>query len=176
MLRELHQRNINEKSTKDIGQRKVRWKAWHKFFFDTITFKDDDDYENEMYFARKTSFLFIPPEKLTLLLLVREFKPSSDPSNSWCLVPATTSFSLKPVVEWRRLLRFPTKMKPAHHVLAPLSFVKISISLSYSSENLKVSLISFIKPGINHFKKICQKISESTSTVSKGNLWFSGSL
>ena len=57
-------------------------------------------------------------------------------SNIWQLVPATSTFSLKVVVEWRRLPRFPAKMTLVH-ARALLSTEKILYSLSYSSQNLK---------------------------------------
>ena len=41
------------------------------------------------------------------------------------IVPATTTFSLKLVVEWRRLSRFPAKMTLVH-ARALLSIEKIS--------------------------------------------------
>ena len=47
------------------------------------------------------------------------------------LVPAITTLSLKLVVEWRRLPRFPAKMKLLHarlHARAPLTTEKISYS------------------------------------------------
>ena len=48
-------------------------------------------------------------------------------SNIWQIVSATTTFSLKLVVEWRWLPRFPTKMTLVHE-RAILSIEKISYS------------------------------------------------
>ena len=64
---------------------------------------------------------------------------SDKTSNIWYLVSATSTFSLKLVVEWRRLPRFPAKMRLVH-ARALLSIEEISYSLSYLSWNLLKAL------------------------------------
>ena len=65
---------------------------------------------------RKASFYNSSLEKLALLSLVKEVNALSRSQNDitstiWYLVSATSTVSLKLVVEWRRLPRFPPKWR-----------------------------------------------------------------
>ena len=94
---------------------------------ETVRFEDEDDFMKEIWlkvFSRilkkrqpwKLYFTFFSPEKLTRLFLLMKVQPSPDrhrmiklPTLITCS-PPTTTFSLKLVVERRRLSRFPAKM------------------------------------------------------------------
>ena len=127
---------------------------------DSFRFKDGDDYEYDIWltvFSRiikiqnppKAWFYHFSQKKLALLPLVKEVAPSPDRKmiklltfdNLFSPLWLRHKFSLKLVVEWRWLPRFPAKMALVH-AQALLSIEKISYSLSYSSWNLKVSINS----------------------------------
>ena len=63
---------------------------------------------------------FFPPKRLVRLFILRDVKPSPDSKTA-------TLFPPKPVVEWRRLSRFPAKMTLVR-ARALLSIEKISYS------------------------------------------------
>ena len=107
----------------------------------TFRFKDENDYEEEIWF--KVFFAYYQkidsPEFFIVLFFTRKVctvivieggwafsrLQNTKTSNIWEVVPATTTLSLKLVVEWRRLPLFPAKMT-LPHARALLSIEKIS--------------------------------------------------
>ena len=105
------------------------WMYWNQLI-DTFRFEDKNKYEYEIWFKvfsltlkkKKTgnvsSTIFYT--RIALLSLLEKVKPSLDRKMIklltliWWLVSSTTAFSLKPVVEWRLLSRFPSKMTLFH--------------------------------------------------------------
>ena len=97
---------------------------------ETFRFEDEDHYVEEISLESAlsslkkidtTSFISLfSSEKLTRLFLLKEVKPSSDPkvirlqTFDNLIISVTTAFLLKPVVESRRLSRFPAKMTLVH--------------------------------------------------------------
>ena len=97
---------------------------------ETFRFEDQDHYVDEISLESvlrslkkidTPSFISLfSPEKLTRLFLLKEVKPSSDPkvirlqTFDNLIISVTTAFLLKPVVESRRLSRFPAKMTLVH--------------------------------------------------------------
>ena len=117
---------------------------------ETFKFNDEKDWEYEIWLKgfsrilkqqtlRKLHCTFESKEKLSLLFLLKEVKPSTDRKminfQTFDNLAATMTFSLKKlVVEWRRLSRFPAKLTLPHWQ-GLLSVEKIL----NSSENPKVS-------------------------------------
>ena len=98
---------------------------------ETFRFENEDHYVDEISLEsalrslkkidRTPSFISLfSPEKLTRLFLLNEVKPSFDPkvirlqTFDNLIISVTTAFLLKPVVESRRLSRFPAKMTLVH--------------------------------------------------------------
>ena len=97
---------------------------------ETFRFEDEDHYVDEISLESvlrslkkidTPSFISLfSPEKLTRLFLLKEVKPSSDPkvirlqTFDNLIISVTTAFLLKPVVESRRISRFPAKMALVH--------------------------------------------------------------
>ena len=101
---------------------------WHKVF----RVFSKNRYPGKLHWS--LFFFFFSPEKLKRWFLLKESKPSPDRKmiqllNIWftCFRHYDIISSLKLVVEWRRLSRFPAKMTLVH-ARAQLSLEKISYS------------------------------------------------
>ena len=108
-------------------------------WIETFRLEDETDYEYEIWFKVFFAYcqffivLFFSPEKLVLLSLLKEVKPSPDSKMIKLLTSDNLFPPLRPlVVDWRPLPRFPSKMT-LPHARALLTIEKISYTQSFSS-------------------------------------------